>query len=435
MSPLGSVDRCQQQPETGRRPLTTPTTPHLRQLSLEEYKIGVPELSRRWALLVLFTIVYYTVGCLYYKFGSDLDWNILQAVYFTTISITTIGYGDEVPYTDQDRVFTMVYIAVGILLVMNSIAQAVSAFFETLQRASMRRRALRKATRGGRRQSSRMAQFCYRELSWFFWVVFMIIGGAVVIYKSEGYSFVDSMFWAFQTCTTIGYGNERIQTRGVRAFVVPYALFSSIGWAYVIAKMVGTSADAAYQRRREALLEARLDHALIMCLARDGTGIDKADFIVGMLRILGHVTDEDVEPWYQRFDDLDKNGTGRLDASDVAVIAREAAIQARRHSAAREVERRSLFGGAITSFIQSLRASKRPTESMSDEDGTSSSPLYTPFITPRGRMPGSVAPDESKDDPIDRSSTDTHKTDHSASFADPGRGTSLGRSTVSPLDV
>eukprot|EP00634_Sargassococcus_sp_CCMP2135_P006292 CAMPEP_0198657736 /NCGR_PEP_ID=MMETSP1467-20131203/19028_1 /TAXON_ID=1462469 /ORGANISM="unid. sp., Strain CCMP2135" /LENGTH=495 /DNA_ID=CAMNT_0044393955 /DNA_START=35 /DNA_END=1522 /DNA_ORIENTATION=+ len=385
-----------------------------------EYRIGLPELSKRWALLFVLTILYYAVGCIYYKYGSDdLNWNVLQAVYFTTISITTVGYGDEVPTSTKDRIFTMFYVAVGILVIMNAIAQAVGAVLETIERASMRRRAFKnslaqarintttgrdsfgtgrdsfggaagdrqKSTTSSALQSiatkrpelmskkrSALAKLMYREFSWFFSAVVMIFIGAVVVYFWEGdYSFIDAVFWAFQTCTTIGYGEERIQNRGVRAFVIPYALFSSIGWAYVISKMVGTSSEVTYVRRREALLEARLDQALVMCLDRDGGGIDKAEFIVGMLRILGHVTDEDVEPWFQRFEELDAQGTGKLDATDVAVVAREAAIEARRRSVAPNNGQRPLSGRGLSGLLSAI-----PKRLFSGDDNA----IYTPFISP-----------------------------------------------------
>ena len=32
---------------------------------------------------------------------------------------------------------------------------------------------------------------------------------------------------------------------------------------------------------------------------------------MGMLRILGHVTDEDAAPWFERFAELDADGNGR----------------------------------------------------------------------------------------------------------------------------
>ncbi len=58
-------------------------------------------------ILVLGTIVYHYVE----------KWSWLDSLYFSTITLTTIGYGDFAPQTDVGKAFTIVYIAIGIGLV------------------------------------------------------------------------------------------------------------------------------------------------------------------------------------------------------------------------------------------------------------------------------------------------------------------------------
>jgi hypothetical protein len=41
-------------------------------------------------------------------------WRALDALYFTITTLTTVGYGDFYPRTDAGKIFTMVYIFVGI---------------------------------------------------------------------------------------------------------------------------------------------------------------------------------------------------------------------------------------------------------------------------------------------------------------------------------
>lgn len=45
------------------------------------------------------------------------DWRPLDALYFTIVTLTTIGYGDITPQTDAGKIFTMIYIFVGISLI------------------------------------------------------------------------------------------------------------------------------------------------------------------------------------------------------------------------------------------------------------------------------------------------------------------------------
>lgn len=41
-------------------------------------------------------------------------WTRIQAFYFAVVSITTVGYGDLTPSTDACRLFTSIYILIGV---------------------------------------------------------------------------------------------------------------------------------------------------------------------------------------------------------------------------------------------------------------------------------------------------------------------------------
>ena len=67
-------------------------------------------------LLLSGTIFYWSVE----------DWTIIQALYFSVVTLATVGYGDLTPTTDFSRIFTIIYIFIGLgVLVpfLSSIAQ------------------------------------------------------------------------------------------------------------------------------------------------------------------------------------------------------------------------------------------------------------------------------------------------------------------------
>ena len=42
------------------------------------------------------------------------DWTLVQSLYFSVVTLTTVGYGDLTPTSDYSRIFTIVYIFLGL---------------------------------------------------------------------------------------------------------------------------------------------------------------------------------------------------------------------------------------------------------------------------------------------------------------------------------
>ena len=60
------------------------------------------------AILALGTVVYHYLE----------GWSWLDAFYFSFITLTTIGFGDFAPKTDAGKIFTIVYIVVGVGIIL-----------------------------------------------------------------------------------------------------------------------------------------------------------------------------------------------------------------------------------------------------------------------------------------------------------------------------
>lgn len=52
------------------------------------------------------------VGTVFYHYVEDLRW--IDSLYFSVITITTVGYGDFTPQTDLGKLFTVFYIINGL---------------------------------------------------------------------------------------------------------------------------------------------------------------------------------------------------------------------------------------------------------------------------------------------------------------------------------
>jgi hypothetical protein len=61
--------------------------------------------------------VYLVAGAAFYRFTDAEGFSTLgQAVYFTTVTCTTVGYGDMVPSTAAGRLFRVCYAMAGMYL-------------------------------------------------------------------------------------------------------------------------------------------------------------------------------------------------------------------------------------------------------------------------------------------------------------------------------
>ena len=69
--------------------------------------------------LLITTIIIILVGTMVYHYLEG--WSIIDSLYFSVVTLTTIGYGDFSPKTDAGKIFTIIYIVVGIGMILSFI--------------------------------------------------------------------------------------------------------------------------------------------------------------------------------------------------------------------------------------------------------------------------------------------------------------------------
>ena len=62
--------------------------------------------------LILWLIGLLLIGMIFYHFAEGWSW--LDSLYFCVITLSTVGYGDLDPTTPESKVFTMIYIFLGL---------------------------------------------------------------------------------------------------------------------------------------------------------------------------------------------------------------------------------------------------------------------------------------------------------------------------------
>jgi len=119
------------------------------------------------------------------------------------------------------------------------------------------------------------------------------------------------------TATTVGLGDIAPHTQAGRAYAIFHMLLSVVLFANVISAVLVAFEMRASEAKKGKMLNWHLDESLITRLDRDGNGVDKAEFVLGMLELVGVISEADFKPFVAQFHELDTSGDGRLTREDM----------------------------------------------------------------------------------------------------------------------
>ena len=80
--------------------------------------------SKYGKLLGLFAAFIFT-SVLFYHYTEN--WSVLDCVYFITVTLLTVGYGDVVPTNDGTRLFTIFMIIFGLIFILKILNDSASS--------------------------------------------------------------------------------------------------------------------------------------------------------------------------------------------------------------------------------------------------------------------------------------------------------------------
>lgn len=226
------------------------------QVNTQEFeKIEVRSSLSRYGIPIV--LVYLAAGTCFYSWAESWSW--VDALYFCTLTVTTVGYGDLVPTSDISKLVTVGFITVGLSVVASCLGIIMGRLTGLLQSRMS----------GATRATRHIWQVVYSLLT----VVIIVLAGAIFAYFTEGWSMIDCVYWAVVTVSSVGYGDLTILNESTREFGIVYMLFGVGGFAVSLSKFgtVIMEVEAAHAGggRSPCPFIRRVQHATVPSRARD----------------------------------------------------------------------------------------------------------------------------------------------------------------------
>jgi len=279
------------------------------------------------AYTALWSALYYGFGMAYYctrarkanAEGDMVHWTVVDSIYFATVTMTTTGYGDLKPHDTETRYVTVFYLLFGLLITFPAIATTLAPYYSRLDYAlySVTERFLRKYV--GKIAENKLVDIDGDGLadyeqppgpfifylkgvsSWLFlWIMSQVLFaiGYIYIDTSAEWDFDTAFYVCIVTATTVGYGDIGVSDEdGPKLFACFHILYSVSSLAALLNTVTELQSERRVMLRKGNLLQRQLDVDLIQSLDKDNNGLDKLEFIVGMLTKLEILQWDDVEPF------------------------------------------------------------------------------------------------------------------------------------------
>ena len=275
-----------------------------------------PGLRKAWEILFKVGVVtlYYVFGCLFYC--NVEKWTMIDSIYFVTVSVSTIGYGDLTCSTDSCRAFTVFYIGFGIVLIVGLITsfvlQLLNSYGEKV--VEIGKGIVELHPQGRKRKIVYLytLHILYASIL----LGFPLIVGAILFWlmaRSEmDVTVIMAFYWSAQTCMTIGYGDLRLTQPMDKMWVSMFVFLAIACVSAAIAQVGSLRMTIQAYKRQEMLQNKRLALSLVSQLDVNERGVSKFEYLAACLVSLEKVKPEEVANIMHQFDELDVDKRGVL---------------------------------------------------------------------------------------------------------------------------
>ena len=290
-------------------------------------------------------VFYFWIGSFFYC-NVYQGWSTIDSVFFLSGTMTTVGYGDQVPTTKASKIFTIFWVLFGVCVVAVGLVEIATAIMNARELLMKKTRAALLAAASGSggevnpEVAEKLAAIKARKaaadgtnsgnpVAWLFaahpflwslcYLTAFLAGSAVIVAELEGWTLIDAFYFSVVTGTSIGYGDvvpETVLGRLLGAAYVPLAVvFTSTQLSELADALLG---GAAGDSKLDKLLSADLSIEGLLAMDQDGDGeITEFEFLRFMLTSAGLADADLLDSLHDRFTAMDADGSGSLTKDDI----------------------------------------------------------------------------------------------------------------------
>lgn len=300
--------------------------------------------NQLWAVFTLYVIAA-MLGLQAFDSSTGQTYSLVDSIYFIAITVTTVGYGDITPVTTKGKWFVIVVIITGIALATVLIQRITATLIGAKEAAELKaQRKLEESLErdlevmrsrlGNLMSEEDAARFTEKAIHdrgekaqphWTLVLAFhplsiitavILVGAACFTSLEPGLSYLDGVYWAVVTSTTVGYGDILPTNDGAKIFASVYAFFvvGIMGWA--VSQIASNSISSSAKHQAE-LRSFTLTPKWLADQGGEKGYVDKFDFLRAMILARGLMQPSEIDKIAARFKQLDVTGDGTLDIDDL----------------------------------------------------------------------------------------------------------------------
>lgn len=156
------------------------------------YRRYMPSFTIKRLLKCIGLVLYIVVGCIFYHRVEG--WRPFETLYFTVVTIATVGYGYDHPTDDSSRLFTIFYAPLGVYVIYYYVGKEITKWFGVGMRY-IKSLELDEAGVMLDRQKKLTIVFI------FLMVIFILASGGVFVALEPEWSYIEGVYFAVQTTT------------------------------------------------------------------------------------------------------------------------------------------------------------------------------------------------------------------------------------------